>query len=88
MKADRDPQPLGLVGRLALRPKEAAEALGVSERTLRGLLPELPTVRRGGVVLLPVEGLREWLRDESRAEGNRVEKLVGEILESVGSGKD
>ena len=75
-----------LQGRLALRPKEAATALGVSERTLRQLLPELPTIRRGGVVLIPITGLQQWLRDESRAEGDRVEQAVEEILESVGSG--
>ncbi len=69
--------------RIALRPKEAAEVLGISERTLRQLLPELPTVRRGGVVLVPVAGLQEWLRDESRAEKGRVEKAVTEILEAV-----
>ena len=76
-------EPLPLDSRLALRPKEAAEALGISERTIRQLLPELPTVRRGGVVLVPVAGLREWLRDESRAEKGRVEKAVTEILEAV-----
>ncbi len=72
--------------RLALRPKEAAEALGISERTLRQLLPELPTVRRGGVVLVPVAGLREWLRDESEADKGCVEKAVTEILEAVHPG--
>src|SRR5262245_44243801 len=41
-----------LSDRLALRPREAAEALGLSERKRRELLPELPHVRRGGVVLL------------------------------------
>jgi excisionase family DNA binding protein len=69
--------------RLALRPKEAAEALGISERTLRQLLPELPTVRRGNIVLVPVAGLQEWLREESEAESGRVEKAVGEILEAI-----
>ena len=69
--------------RLALRPKEAAEALGISERTLRQLLPELPTVRRGNIVLVPVAGLREWLRAESEAEGGRGDKVVTEILEAV-----
>ena len=43
--------------RLALRTKEAAAALGVSERTLRQLRPELPTVQRGNVVLFPVDGV-------------------------------
>ena len=69
--------------RLALRPIEAAEALGLSERKLRELLPELPTVRRGGVVLIPVAGLQEWLRDESRAEGDRVEKVVEDIIGDI-----
>ena len=34
---------------------EAAEALGIDERTLRQILPVLPHVRVGGVVLLPVD---------------------------------
>jgi excisionase family DNA binding protein len=72
-----------LSGRLALRPKEVAEALGISERTVRQLLPELPTVRRGNIVLVPVAGLREWLREESEAEKGRAEKAVAEILEAV-----
>jgi excisionase family DNA binding protein len=72
-----------LPNRLALRPKEAAEALGLSERKLRELLPELPTVRRGNVVLIPVEPLRKWLCEESEAEKGRVERAVGEILEAV-----
>ena len=80
-------RPLSLDSRVALRPKEAAEALGLSERKLRELLPELPTVRRGGIVLVPIEGLREWLRDESRAEKGRVEKAVTEILEAVHPGR-
>ncbi len=83
MKADHGLQPLRLVDRLALRPKEAAEALGISERTIRQLLPELPTVRRGNIVLVPVAGLREWLREESEAERDRGDKAVTEILEAV-----
>jgi hypothetical protein len=70
---------------MALRPSEAAKALGISERKFREMLPGLPCVRRGGVVLVPVAGLREWLRDASKAEHDRVEKVVAEILESVGS---
>ena len=48
--------------RLALRPREAAQALGISERKLRELLPELPHVRRGGVLMFPVDSLRGWAR--------------------------
>jgi excisionase family DNA binding protein len=74
---------LELSSRLALRPKEAAKALGISERKLRELLPELPTIRRGNIVLIPVEQLRKWLREESGVEKGRVERAVGEILEAV-----
>ena len=52
-----------LADRLALRPREAAEALGISERQLRQILPELPHTRLGGCVVLPVDALREWLRE-------------------------
>ena len=54
--------------RLALRPKEAAEALGISERSLRMLLPELPVVRRGKIVLIPVQALRAWLEEQAQIE--------------------
>ena len=78
-------RPLQLDTRVALRPREAAKALGISERTLRQLLPELPTVRRGNIVLIPVDLLRKWLREESEAEKGRVEAAVEEILGAVGS---
>ena len=67
---DRTPE-FDLANRLALRPKEAADVLGVSERTLRQMLPELPVVRRGGVVpLVEGENLRAQvgtLTDEFKA---------------------
>ena len=74
---------LHLGDRLALRPKEAAEALGIGERTLRQLLPELPHFRVGGVVLLPVEGLQAWLRERAKAEGGRSDAIAGEILQAI-----
>ncbi len=76
-------KPIELATRLALRPKEAAEALGIGERTLRQILPELPHVRVGGAVLLPVEGLQAWLREQSRVERGRVDETVKEILDSM-----
>jgi len=74
---------LDLASRLALRPKEAAQVLGISERTFRNLLPELPHVRKGGVLLIPVDLLREWLREQARIEGNRVDAIVREMLEAL-----
>ena len=55
--------------RLALRPREAAAALGIGQRLLwemtnRGLIP---CVRIGRCVVYPVDLLREWLADQ--AEG-------------------
>jgi excisionase family DNA binding protein len=82
VKSDPD-IPLNLHSRLSLRPKEAAEALGISERTLRQMLPELPHVRAGGAILLPVDTLREWLRDQAKADRSRVDGVVNEVLDSI-----
>jgi excisionase family DNA binding protein len=54
---------------LAMRPREAAAALGISERLLwewtnRG---EIPHVRIGKAILYPVDVLRRWL-DEHAAK--------------------
>lgn len=52
-----------------MRPREAAAALGVSERTLwdwtqRG---DVPHVRRGKAILYPVDALRRWLDEHATA---------------------
>ena len=88
MTPDRDPQPLRLVDRLALRPKEVAQTLGISERSLRQMLPELPHIRIGSAVVVPVDSLRAWLREQSQMEQNRVEKAVSEILNKIRPDKD
>jgi excisionase family DNA binding protein len=54
---------------LALRPREAAKALGISERSLwewthRG---DVPHVRVGRAILYPVDVLRNWLRLRAEA---------------------
>ena len=59
---------------LALRPREAAKALGISTRTLwswtkGGLLPCVRVGRgKRQVVLYPVEQLRAWLAGPEAAE--------------------
>lgn len=55
--------------RLALRPKEAAEALGIGQRLLWELTNrgEIPCVRIGRAVTYPVELLTEWLRNQADA---------------------
>ena len=69
--------------RLALTVPEAAAAMGVSERHLRSMLPEIPHVYLGGRVVIPVEPLREWLRAQAQAEKARAERTAREILESL-----
>ena len=54
--------------RLALRPEEAAEAIGVSRSFFfADILPELRVVRRGRVRLIRVAELEQWL--ERNANG-------------------
>ena len=53
---------------LAMRPREAAKALGISERLLwewtnRGIVPH---IRLGKAILYPVDSLREWLKHEAK----------------------
>jgi hypothetical protein len=52
--------------RLALRPEQAAAALGVSRAFFfASILPELRVVRCGRVRLVPVRSLEEWLERRS-----------------------
>ena len=74
---------LDLQSRLALRPKEAAAALGVSERKLRQMLPDLPHVHECGVVLIPVDLLREWLRERVEAEQAKEKVAVQKVIQQL-----
>jgi len=82
-RAERAPKRLALADRIALRPREAAAALGVCERTFRQLLPQLPHVREGGVVLVPVDALRAWLAERARVQASATDAAVEEILAAV-----
>lgn len=55
--------------RLALRPREAAKALGVSECTLWTWTREgtIPHVRRGGTILYPTAALSRWLDEQAKS---------------------
>lgn len=53
---------------LALRPREAARMLSISERTLWGLTAPrgpIPCIRLNRGVLYSVDDLRQWLRDQA-----------------------
>ena len=71
----------GLTNRLALRPKEAAAALGVAPKTLRKWMRELdlPYVRLDGVILIPRARLEKWIEDHLTTEGE-TDRVVNEIL--------
>jgi excisionase family DNA binding protein len=65
-------KPAAAPPRLALRRRDAAKALGVSERTLWAwtAADEIPHIRRGACVLYPLDALRRWL-DEHTAQGSK-----------------
>jgi hypothetical protein len=57
---------------LAFRPREAAKALGISERMLWSLTAPrgaIQSVRVGSCVLYPVAGLQAWLDRQATSEG-------------------
>jgi excisionase family DNA binding protein len=65
-----DPTPTRDVdqARLALRPKEAARALGIGERLLWSLTNQgqIPHLRLGRSVLYPTEQLRDFLAQQAK----------------------
>ena len=83
--ADRYETTFQLSERLALSIAEAAAAVGVSERLMRTLMPEIPHCRIGNRVVIPVSLLAEWLRRKVQEEQNIVGKAVNEILEEIQS---
>lgn len=52
------------VRRIALRPRDAATALGISLSTLERLVRsgDLPVIKAGRVRIFSIESLQDWLR--------------------------
>ena len=69
--------------RAALTIPEAARSLGVSERHLRTVLPEIPHFHLGGRVLIPQGQLVEWMRSEVDRERNHTDEIVRKVVEAV-----
>jgi len=73
-KSPRTPVTEQPIEPLSLRPRDAARALGISERTLWDWTrtERLPHVRIGNVVLYPVGCVKQWLADraDAAAEAN------------------
>lgn len=63
--------PLKVDGKLALRPKDAAVAIGISERMLFELTKngQVPHRRIGRAVVYPVDLLREWMNRTDQGDG-------------------
>lgn len=67
MASSLQPIQVESVPRLALRRPEAAESIGVSERTLASWA-DVPIVRVKGTVMYPVAQLRDWLADRASTQ--------------------
>jgi predicted DNA-binding transcriptional regulator AlpA len=67
------PTPTTGAPRLALRPKEAAAAIGISARKLWEITADktsgIPHVRLGKAVVYPVRELTGWLADRAKGGG-------------------
>lgn len=59
------------IPRLALRPRETAVALGMSEKTIWTLTKEgrLPAIKVGTRVLYPIHLLRQWMDEQAQQAG-------------------
>ena len=71
--------------RLALDIRATAEALSLSERTVRTLLsrPSFPYFRVGTKVLVPTRELRDWLTAQIETEAARTKRDVDELLAGI-----
>lgn len=67
MEAKNQELPIAPTPRLALRPRDAAAALGIGERLLWSLTNagRIPHVRVGRTVLYPVAALEQWLAEQA-----------------------
>ncbi len=81
--ADRPETGVRLSERAALTIPEAARSLGISERHLRTVLPEIPHFHLGGRVLIPQGQLVEWMRSEVDRERNHTDEIARKVVEAV-----
>ncbi len=60
----------GLQGRLALKPKEAAQLIGVGNNTIYQLChrEDFPAIKVGAGIIIPVDGLLRWLDQQAGRE--------------------
>ncbi len=82
---DRPETAVRLSERLAVSVSEAATAIGVSERLMRTVLPDIPHCHVGNRVVIPISLLAEWLCKQAQKDQTVVGKAVDEILEEIQS---
>ena len=60
------------MNKLALKPLEAADAISVSRARMYELIAQgvIPSIRVGGSIRVPVEGLRKWIADQVKQTGD------------------
>jgi excisionase family DNA binding protein len=58
--------------KLLLKPSEAAQVLGIGRSLIYELIArrEIPSVRLGRCIRVPVESLQQWLRDKENCQSN------------------
>lgn len=76
-------QPVDLATRLALRQSELADALGVSERTVRSIASQIPRVYVGTIPVYPVEAVKAWLEAQVMGEQRASDAVAEEILSAL-----
>ena len=61
--------------RLLLRPAEAAEAIGIGRSKVYELLAsgDLPSIRIGGVIRVPVTALHAWIERQLAARAEEIQ---------------
>ena len=61
--------------RLLLRPAEAAEAIGIGRSKVYELLAsgDLPSIRIGGVIRVPVTSLHAWIERQLAARAEEIQ---------------
>ena len=59
--------------KLLLRPAEAAQMLGIGRTKVYELLAagELPSIKIGACVRVPIDGLRQWIQDQTHGQEDR-----------------
>ena len=54
------------------------------ERHIRQMLPEIPHARLGGSVVVPIDLLRQWLRDQANSEPRKANRIAREAAGELG----